>query len=240
MSTKSFLSPKQKEQLQKVVRETLNSDLREGCLILLLINHGQTAREITDLLGCSYRTVAHWQFQGIPHNLESLPVQRESQREFQRESQQESQRESRKTYSVTKEEKSLPLLDVKILQETFARIKLRSTEFSSRFYKNLFTDYPELRPLFTYTSMETQEKKLMIALVSVINNLRNLSYLESILKDMGEKHVGYGVVQSYYPMVGATLLKTLESFLGLEWTPQVKQAWEDGYEAIANLMMQEQ
>lgn len=227
MSTNNFLSPQQKEQLQKALRESNDSNLREGCLILLLINHGKTAREITDLLGCSYRTVAYWQFQGVPQNLESLPIQRESQRE------------SRKAYNVNKEEESLPLFDVKILQATFVRVKLRSAEFSSSFYKNLFTDYPELRPLFTYTSMETQEKKLMIALVSVINNLRNLSYLRSILKELGEKHVGYGVVQAYYPMVGATLLKTLESFLGLDWTPQVKQAWEDGYEAIANLMIQQ-
>ncbi|HEY9675521.1 MAG TPA: globin domain-containing protein [Waterburya sp.] len=227
MSTNNFLSPQQKEQLQKALRESNDSSLREGCLILLLINHGKTAREITDLLGCSYRTVAYWQFQGVPQNLESLPIQREFHQE------------SRKAFSVTKEEEGLPLFDVKILQETFVRVKLRSTEFSSNFYKNLFTDYPELRPLFTYTSMETQERKLMISLVSVINNLRNLSYLRSILKELGEKHVEYGVVQAYYPMVGATLLKTLESFLGLDWTPQVKQAWEDGYEAIANLMIQQ-
>jgi hemoglobin-like flavoprotein len=45
-------------------------------------------------------------------------------------------------------------------------------------------------------------------------------------------------MREYYPILGAVLLKTLESFLGTDWTPEVKQAWIDGYEAIANLMLE--
>lgn len=42
----------------------------------------------------------------------------------------------------------------------------------------------------------------------------------------------------HYPIVGATLLKTLEFYLGTNWTPEVKQAWSDAYEEIVNIMLQ--
>lgn len=129
-------------------------------------------------------------------------------------------------------------VNVKILEESFASIKPRSTEFAASFYQNLFALYPQLRPLFANTSMQEQEKKLMISLVLVINNIRNLVYLTTLLKELGERHVKYGISPKYYPMVGTALLKTLESYLETDWTPEVKQAWTYGYGAIADLMLE--
>lgn len=229
MSTKDFLNSVQKKQLQQTLRESEQPHLREGCLILLLINHGKTAREITDLLGCSFRTVAYWQFNGFPENLEYLPDQREL--EYLPD-----QRERRNFHKSL--EDLIPLSDIKVLEVSFGLIQPQATEFASKFYKNLFTDYPQLQPLFAYTQIEVQEKKLITALVLVINNLRKLTYLKNLLKDLGARHVRYGTIREHYPMVGTTLLKTLESFLGKEWTPEVKRVWKNGYEAIANLMLE--
>ena len=128
-------------------------------------------------------------------------------------------------------------VNVKVLEDTFALIRPHASEFAVSFYKNLFTHYPQLQPLFVNTTMQEQEKKLMISLVLVINNLHNLTYLATLLKDLGERHVKYGTKSEYYPMVGVALLKTLESFLGVKWTPEVKQAWTHAYGAIADLML---
>ena len=64
-----------------------------------------------------------------------------------------------------------------------------------------------------HSSFKEQEKKLMMSLVLVIENLRNLDYLTIILKQLGERHVRYGTMKEHYPMVGAALLKTFESYL---------------------------
>lgn len=128
-------------------------------------------------------------------------------------------------------------LNVEVLEQSFERVKPRAAEFSFSFYNNLLTDYPQLRPLFANTKMEEQEKKLMISLVLVIQNLRNLTYLTTMLKDLGERHVRYGAMREHYSMVGAALLKTFESYLGTDWTPEVKQAWTDAYGVIVNLML---
>lgn len=128
--------------------------------------------------------------------------------------------------------------NVTVVEQTFALVKLQASEFASSFYKNLFTDYPQLQRLFAHTTMQFQEQKLMMSLMLVINNLRNLAYLSLLLKDLGERHVRYGAIREYYPMVGATLFKTLESYLGSNWTPEVEQAWRDAYEQIADLMLE--
>jgi hemoglobin-like flavoprotein/transposase len=134
--------------------------------------------------------------------------------------------------------KPVPSLNIKVLEESFALIKSHEERFAVSFYENLFTDYPQLRRLFINTSMKDQEKKLMKSLVLVIYNLRNLTYLKSVLRDLGIRHIRYHTKVEHYPMVGAALLKTFESFLGPNWTPEVKQAWADAYTIVVDLMLE--
>ena len=129
-------------------------------------------------------------------------------------------------------------LNVELLEKSFDRVRLNATEFASSFYNYLFTDYPQLKPLFANTTVEDKEKKLMISLVLVIDNLRNFAYMTTLLKDLGERHVRYGTMREHYPMMGAALLKTFESYLGTDWTPEVKQAWIDANEVLVNLMLE--
>ncbi|MEH2391559.1 MAG: IS630 family transposase [Nostoc sp.] len=77
MPAKGFLTPGQLENLQKTVRESDDKHLRERVLILLLMNDGKTYQEISDFLGCSYRSVAYWCVHADPDNLESLKDKRE-------------------------------------------------------------------------------------------------------------------------------------------------------------------
>lgn len=127
--------------------------------------------------------------------------------------------------------------NVEVLEQSFSRIKPYSNQFAFKFYQNLFADYPQVRPLFANTDMEVQEKKLMQTLLLILLNLRYPDVWAKFLKDLGERHVHYATVQEHYPMVGATLLKTLEFYLGVEWTLEVKQAWTDAYGEIVNLML---
>ncbi len=77
MPAKGFLNQEQKERLQTVVRSENCPRLREHALILLLQNDGKTYEEITDFIGCGYRTVAYWCVHGDPNNLDSLRDKRQ-------------------------------------------------------------------------------------------------------------------------------------------------------------------
>lgn len=78
MPAKNFLSSMQKKRLQKALREGACSHFRERVLMLLLLNDGKTYSEISEFVGCSYRTVAYWCVHGDPDNLDSLRDQREN------------------------------------------------------------------------------------------------------------------------------------------------------------------
>ncbi|MEM0980095.1 MAG: globin domain-containing protein [Cyanobacteria bacterium P01_H01_bin.58] len=128
-------------------------------------------------------------------------------------------------------------LKIALLEQSFEGVKPHANEFVTSFYGNLFTDYPAARPLFSHTDMGDQGRKLLTSLVFVIENLRKPGELTGALKGLGARHVKYGALPEHYPLVGNTLLKTFEQYLGTDWTPDVKQAWVDAYGLITEVML---
>jgi uncharacterized protein YjbI with pentapeptide repeats/hemoglobin-like flavoprotein len=126
---------------------------------------------------------------------------------------------------------------VQLLEGSFEKIKPQAQEFTASFYENLFQAHPELKPMFAHVDMKQQEKKLLSALVLVVESLRNPNALESVLSALGARHVGYGSLPQQYSAVGKSLLFTFEQYLQDDWTPEVKQAWADAYGAIAAQML---
>ena len=129
-------------------------------------------------------------------------------------------------------------LNVELLESSFAQIKVNSLEVTKRFYTLLFTDYPEVQPLFANTHMEKQRKQLFQSLVFTVNYLRKPDALSDALRGLGTRHVQYGVLPQHYPMVGSSLLKAFELSLGTAWTPDVQQAWTEAYEVVDQLMLE--
>ena len=127
-------------------------------------------------------------------------------------------------------------LDVAVLERSFARVKPRAGEFAADFYDALFTAHPETRPLFANADMAEQRKKLMDSLVLVIENLENPEVLTDALRRLGGRHAAYGVRDEHYGMVADALLATFAAHLGPEWTPEVKGAWVDAYDAVSGIM----
>ncbi|MEP6488438.1 pentapeptide repeat-containing protein [Microcoleus vaginatus GB2-A3] len=128
-------------------------------------------------------------------------------------------------------------LNVELLEKSFDKIKPRADEFAASFYEKLFTTHPELKPLFAKTDMEKQQKKLISALVLVVENLRSPDALGPVLNALGGRHIGYGVIPKYYRPVGEALLSAFEQSLQQDWTTEVKLAWTDAYRAITGLML---
>lgn len=56
------------------------------------------------------------------------------------------------------------------------------------------------------------------------------------LEDLGARHCQYNIMDAHYPILGAALLKTLETVLGDAWTPAVKEAWTEIFDFMSNAM----
>lgn len=127
-------------------------------------------------------------------------------------------------------------LKVELLEESFRELAPRGEEFVEAFYERLFDMFPEIQYLFKDTDMEAQRKKLLGALVMVIENLKKTEILGPALQELGKRHEDKGVQREHYPMVGVSLLKTFEDFLGDKWTLEVREAWAEAYDGIVGLM----
>jgi Flp pilus assembly pilin Flp len=57
------------------------------------------------------------------------------------------------------------------------------------------------------------------------------------LKDLGARHVEYGVLPAHYEVVGQALLYTLETALGEHWTAPVQTGWVGVYHFVSSAMM---
>lgn len=105
------------------------------------------------------------------------------------------------------------------------------------FYERLFETHPELRSLFP-EDLSTQRGKLAKALNLAVRGLDDPSRLVPVLEEMGARHVGYGVEESHYDAVGASLLWTLEQGLGDAWNEDLADAWGAVYGVVAGVMVQ--
>lgn len=128
-------------------------------------------------------------------------------------------------------------LNVELLNSSFAEIELRADDFTDCFYQTLFTDYPEVKPLFSNTHIDEQGKKLFASLVLVVKNLTAPNTLIDVLRGLGTRHIKYGVLPKHYPMVGRTLLKSMSFILQDRWTDETAIAWTEAYQAIAEIML---
>jgi hemoglobin-like flavoprotein len=94
-------------------------------------------------------------------------------------------------------------LNIELLEQSFKAVKVHNAEFSVDFYNTLFTEYPDVKPLFANTNMKEQGDHLYKSLVLVVLNLRNPEFLTNTLKGLGTRHVRYGILPHHYPIVGS-------------------------------------
>jgi len=128
-------------------------------------------------------------------------------------------------------------LDVDALTNSFTLLAPQAEALVAKFYEELFSRYPAVKPLFENTSPEKQQQKLLAALGLVVDNLNNVDVLSKTLQQLGARHQKYGAEPAHYQAVAATLLDVMKEFAGAAWTPQVHAAWNKALDVIASVML---
>jgi nitric oxide dioxygenase len=127
---------------------------------------------------------------------------------------------------------------VKLVQDSFAKVAPISEQAAALFYGRLFEIAPEVKPLFK-GDMTEQGRKLMGTLAVVVNGLGDLNAILPAASALAKRHVSYGVTPDHYAPVGAALLWTLERGLGPQWTPELAAAWAAAYATLSGFMIGE-
>jgi hemoglobin-like flavoprotein len=123
----------------------------------------------------------------------------------------------------------------KLVRASFAKLAVMPEVAGALFYERLFAVNPDFRPLFKH-DMRIQGAKLMTMLAVIVFNLHQPGEVLQAVRELGQRHVGYGVKPADYDALKNALLWTLEQVLAEDFTPPVRDAWAVCYEELASEM----
>lgn len=125
--------------------------------------------------------------------------------------------------------------NIQLVQDSFAKVRPIADDAAGLFYGRLFELAPEVKPLFK-GDMSAQGRKLMTMIGTAVSGLNNLPAIVPAVQQLGRNHVGYGVKDEHYPIVGVALLWTLEQGLGDDWNDELKASWTEAYTILSTTM----
>ena len=125
--------------------------------------------------------------------------------------------------------------EVELLQQSWRSVLPVGDTAAELFYGKLFSLDPRVRLLFK-NDMRDQGRNLTAMISVAVGGLSSPERIERAVQQLGRRHAAYGVKDEHYRIVGAALLWALEKALGEAFTPEVKAAWANAYEHLANAM----
>lgn len=130
----------------------------------------------------------------------------------------------------------LTMEQARLARRSYAQIASSPDPYSERFYYRLLLNHPFARALFP-DDMTHQIFVFSKTIDVLADNIEDLERLRPTLTDLAKKHVKYGVRAYQYAAVGTVLIDTFAEFLGDDFTPEARQAWELVYAETAGVMI---
>ena len=124
----------------------------------------------------------------------------------------------------------------KLVQKSLIQVRPIADQVAESFYKHLFDVSPHLRKLFM-GNMKRQGAMLMTSLELAVSGLGNMESILPSVQALGERHASYGVKPEYYPLAKDSFLWALEHHLGDSFTPALRVAWAEAFNALIGAMI---
>jgi len=133
---------------------------------------------------------------------------------------------------------------IEIVKATAPMIKEHGQAITQRMYEIAFAARPDARHLFVNTWMVSSEEgrkqagRLAGAVYAYAQNIDELEKLTGPVEHIANRHVDTKILPEAYPVIGQCLLAAIEEVLGDEATPEILSAWEEAYDALANVFIE--
>ena len=129
---------------------------------------------------------------------------------------------------------------IDIVKATAPLLKKHGRRVTTRMYEIMFHNYPEVKQQFDMSAQAdgSQPAKLATAVYSYAAHLDQPEALKSMIGRIAQRHVQTHVQPEQYPIVGESLLQSMEEVLGAAATEEVVSAWTEAYQALASLFIE--
>jgi nitric oxide dioxygenase len=122
-----------------------------------------------------------------------------------------------------------------LIRDSLIQVRPIADHIAESFYSHLFEIAPHLQKLFT-GNMKTQGTMLMTSLELAVSSLDDMESILPAVQALGERHMSYGVKTEYYQFAKESFLWALERHLKDEFTPVLKSAWFEAFDALIEVM----
>lgn len=128
---------------------------------------------------------------------------------------------------------------ISIVKSTAPVLKQHGEAITSVFYRNLITENPSLKNIFSLTSQSTgaQPRALAHAVLAYATYIDNLPALSHAVARIAHKHVSLQVEPAQYAIVGKYLIQAIGQVLGDAATPEIVDAWTAAYGVLADVFI---
>lgn len=126
---------------------------------------------------------------------------------------------------------------ITIVETTLADLSPPALEaLAADFYDRLLGADPSLAAMFSGDEAG-QRRKFAEELATIVRSIRRYSEFAAEGRDLGRRHVAYGVRPCHFRLAGEALLGALAGAVGSSWTPATEEAWRLAYHLTAETMM---
>ncbi|WP_102347260.1 NO-inducible flavohemoprotein [Bacillus sp. Marseille-P3661] len=128
---------------------------------------------------------------------------------------------------------------IEIIKSTVPVLQVKGTEITTVFYKNMFSEHPELLNIFNHTnqSQGRQQTALANAVLAAATYIDNLETIIPVVKQIAHKHRSLVIKPEHYPIVGKHLLRAIKEVLGDAATDEIINAWAEAYGVISQVFI---
>jgi hemoglobin-like flavoprotein len=121
------------------------------------------------------------------------------------------------------------------VKASWEQLRPISEQTAFLFYTRLFEQHPDLHGMFR-TDTRKQGHKLLAMLDTAVASLDDFEALEPDIRELGGRHVGFGVMDSHYPLFEDAMHWALSQGLGDGWTADVEAAWRALFGQLSRTM----
>lgn len=125
---------------------------------------------------------------------------------------------------------------IRLVQESFERVAPMVDRAATLFYDHLFALDPSLCLMFD-VDLEDQAQKLMDKVALVVRHLGEPEEFVDDARELGRRHVAYGVEPEHYQTMREALFWMLAQGLGERFTDEVAAAWAAAYSLLTDAML---
>ena len=122
------------------------------------------------------------------------------------------------------------------VRNSFREVSAQPRALAARFYQELFSTTPALRPLFP-VDLTSLQGHFEAALALVLKNLEDVTVLQESLRDLGAQHVHWGAKPEDYFLVRDALVRAIHAS-SVSWSDELESDWRRAITAIAVPMLQ--